>query len=247
MELEADGDGAPQPAPISLAVRVSGTFIIDAAVVVVEGAGGAGSGVDQALPPPQGSMLAGRALAIDAVDAAGAWGLGGGGALMLKAELSSCCGDEMTGGGDGDATAAGAGGGDDRPNRSFDRDDDGGGFGLVGGGEAKPPNPESNPLEEIDVVRDWGLAGGMVGEVRLSNKLPPPPVEMVGEEILGAAGVDFAKLVRLAKGEGFSAGFGGGGDVVDGKLNPLNASVRPPTEEADCGGGDARSPNEVVR
>jgi hypothetical protein len=31
----------------------------------------------------------------------------------------------------------------------------------------------------------------------------------VGEEILGAAGVDFmlAKFVRLAKGDGFSAGF----------------------------------------
>lgn len=83
--------------------------------------------------------------------------------------------------------------------------------------------------------------------MRLSNKLPPPPAEAVGEETLGAAGVDLAKLVRLAKGEGFSAGFGGGGDVVEGKLNPLNASVRPPIEEADCGGGLARSPNEEVR
>lgn len=49
--------GAPQPPPMSLAVKVSGTFIIDA----VDGAAGAGpgvgSGVLQALPP-QGSMLA---------------------------------------------------------------------------------------------------------------------------------------------------------------------------------------------
>jgi hypothetical protein len=57
-----------------------------------------------------------------------------------------------------------------------------------------------------------------------------------------------AKLVKLAKGEGFSAGLEGGGEVVDGKLSPLKASVSPPKlEDADCGAGDAKSPNEDWR
>lgn len=54
------------------------------------------------------------------------------------------------------------------------------------------------------------MAAGIVGEARLSNKLPPPlPADAVGEETFGAAGEDFlvAKLVRLANGEDFSAGF----------------------------------------
>ena len=74
-----------------------------------------------------------------------------------------------------------------------------------------------------------------MGEVRLSNKLPPL-ADAVGDEIFGAAGGDFlvAKLVRLAKGDGFSAGFGGG-EVADGKLSPLKASVKPPILD-DAGG-----------
>lgn len=37
--------------------------------------------------------------------------------------------------------------------------------------------------------------------------------------------------------------------MVDGKLSPLKASVRPPMldDDAECGGGEARSPNEEVR
>lgn len=71
----------------------------------------------------------------------------------------------------------------------------------------------------------------------------------MGDVILGAAGLDFAlaKVVKLAKGEGFSAGLEGG-EVVEGKLSPLNASVNPPKlEDDDCGAGDAKSPNEDSR
>lgn len=125
----------------------------------------------------------------------------------------------------------------------------GGGFGLEGGGDANPPNPESKALDETEALREaWGFAGGNVGEVRLSNRLPPPLLaEAAGEVTLGAAGVAFVllKLVRLANGDGFSACFGGGGDVVDGKLRPLKASVKPPMldDDVDCGGGgDAISP-----
>lgn len=73
----------------------------------------------------------------------------------------------------------------------------------------------------------------------------------MGDETFGAAGGDFlvAKLVRLANGEGFSAGFGGGEVVeVAGKLSPLKASVNPPIfDEDDCGTGEAISPNDGFR
>lgn len=102
------------------------------------------------------------------------------------------------------------------------------------------------------MLRDSGFAGGIVGDVRLSNKPPPAlPVEAAGEVTLGAAGADLelAKFVKPENEDGFSTGFGAGGDV--GKLSPLNASVKPPMldEAADCegGGGEARSPNEGVR
>lgn len=61
------GLGAPQPWPMSLAVKVSGTFIAEE---TFDGAGragsGAGSGVLHALPP-QGSRLADIILAAAAV------------------------------------------------------------------------------------------------------------------------------------------------------------------------------------
>lgn len=67
-----------------------------------------------------------------------------------------------------------------------------------------------------------------MGEVKLSNR--SPLADPTGEVTFGAAGVALVveKLVRLEKGDGFSAGFAGGGEVVEGKLNPLNASVKPP-------------------
>lgn len=144
---------------------------------------------------------------------------------------------------------AGAEGGEERPKRSLDRDDDGGlGFEGWGGGEANPPKPKSCEFEETDVVRDWGLCADSVGEVRLSKR--SPPAEPAGEVTLGAAGVDFVfeKLVRLAKGDGFSAARGGGGDVVEGKVSPLKASVNPPMLfEATGAAGEAMSPKEVLR
>lgn len=153
----ADADGAPQPAPMSLAVRVSGIFIIEEVAGAVAGAG---SGVFHALPPPQGSMLAGRALAMDAVVAdtldlgAGAETGAGAGELRLKAAFNSCCGEVADDASGDDTLAEETGAGEDSPKRSLDNEEDGGGgFGLDGG-DAKLVNPESKPLDEIEVVRD---------------------------------------------------------------------------------------------
>lgn len=92
------------------------------------------------------------------------------------------------------------------------------------------------------------MCADRVGEVKLSNR--SPLAELEGEVTLGAAGVDlvFEKFVRPAKGDGFSTGLTGGGEVVEGKLSPLKASVRPPMFDAAEGGcGEARSPKELVR
>lgn len=91
------------------------------------------------------------------------------------------------------------------------------------------------------------MCADSVGEAKLSNR--SPLAEPEGEVTRGAAGVDFVleKLARLAKGEGFSAGLAGGGEVVVGKLSPLNASVRPPMFDDVEGAGDARSPKELLR
>lgn len=136
------GAGAPQPLLMSLAVKVSGTFIMDAVDVVGAGAGaGVGSGLLQALPP-QGSIIpAAAAVAAGTSGFAGCWGGGErtGGLEILNAELISCCGDDTVGLGG----AAGARGGEERPKRSFESDDDGG-LGLgCGGGDENPPNPRS--------------------------------------------------------------------------------------------------------
>jgi hypothetical protein len=100
----------------------------------------------------------------------------------------------------------------------------------------------------MEVFRVWGFCAGIVGEVRLSNR--SPLAEPEGEVTLGAAGVDLAppKLVRLENGEGFAGGCAGGGDVADGKVRPLNASVRPPMfEDVDGAVGEAMSPKELSR
>lgn len=89
-EVAPGEDGAPQPAPMSLAVSVSGTFIM----LEVDEAAAAGSGVLHSLPP-QGSTL-GIMLATETVDVevtgfgAGAGAGAGAGLLRLKADLSSC-------------------------------------------------------------------------------------------------------------------------------------------------------------
>lgn len=250
LDTVLDAAGAPQPAPMSLAVNVSGTFIIEAAVEE-EGAAGAGSGVLHALLP-QGSIFAENILVtVDVVADTSGFGAGGGSGLeRLKAELKSCCVDVQLGGcGAGFA----AGGGElASPNGSLDTEDDGGGFGFAGA-DLKLENPKSRPLEEIDEVRGWGLGrGGLEGVVRLSNRLPPL-MEEVREVTWGAAGVDLAlvKGDRFAKGDGFSVGFCGGCDgVLDGgKLSPLKASVNPPKldDDVDWAGSVVRSPKEDVR
>lgn len=229
---------------------------------------GSGSGALHASfpPPPHGSMLGGSMLALTAgvetvaVSGCGL-GAGGGDGLRLKADFISSCGDR-TGGGAAAAAAVAVvlveGGGDARPKRSSEADgpEEKGLLGCAGAGagagDAKSVKPKSCP-KEIESLRDWGLGDEvLVGEVRLSNKLALPAAEAVGEETFGAAGGDLAlaKLVRLANGEGFSAGFDGGGELVEGMVNPLNASVKPPMfdEEAPEGAGaDAISPKEGAR
>jgi hypothetical protein len=233
---------------MSFGVKVSGIFIIDA----VEGAGTAGegarSGVLQALPP-HGSLPADIMLAAAAVAALGAGTLGAGGwiggAEILNADFISCWGEVAVDLG-GETIDADAVGGEESPNKSFERDEDGG-FGLAVG-EVNPPNPKSCPFEDMEVVRDWGLGADMVGEAKLSKKSPLMGCE--GDVTLGAAGVDLAppKDARLENAEGLSTGLAGGGDVVVGKLSPLKASVRPPIfDEAEGGAGEAISPNELPR
>lgn len=129
-------DAAPQPVPMSLAVRVSGTFIIEA-VDVTGGSEGAGSGVVHALSP-QGSMVDERRLVAVAVvlvtsvvgtnDGSGF----GSGLERLKADLKSCSGDVwLAGWGVGLDGGAGV---VPRPNGSKDRDDGGGEAGFAGAG-----------------------------------------------------------------------------------------------------------------
>lgn len=251
----------PHPEPTSLAVSFSGTFIMDAVEGCAAGTG-SGSGALHALPPPppQGSMLEESMLALTAgvetvaVSGCGL-GAGGGEGLRLKADFISSCG-ERTGG--GAVAVLVGGGGDARPKRSSEADgpEDKGLLGCgaagAGAGEAKSVKPRSCPKEN-ESLRDWGLGDAVpVGEVRLSNKLELPAAEAVGEETFGAAGGDLilAKLARLANGEAFSAGFDGGGEAVDGMVNPLNASVRPPMfDEPPAGGAgaDAISPKEGAR
>lgn len=80
---------APQPAPTSLAVSVSGSFIIEDGL---EGAGaaGSGSGVLHAFEP-HGSIAAGLRLGMEVVVLTGLGGSAGLGAglLRLNAELRS--------------------------------------------------------------------------------------------------------------------------------------------------------------
>lgn len=87
LDAEADEE-APQPAPTSLAVSVSGSFIIEEGW---EAGGAAGSGSLQAFEP-QGSMAAELRLAMGAAVltgcGGGAAGLGAG-LLRLNAELRS--------------------------------------------------------------------------------------------------------------------------------------------------------------
>lgn len=142
----------------------------------------------------------------------------------MNADFISCWGDVTVDLG-GDTVDGDVRGGEESPNKSFERDEEGG-LGLTVG-EVNPPNPKSCPFEDTEAVRDWGFGADMVGEAKLSNKSPRADPE--GDVTFGAAGVDLAppKDARLENAEGFSAGLAGGGEVVVGKLKPLKASVRP--------------------
>lgn len=168
-DLAADAAGAPHPLPMSLAVNVSGTFIM------VDGAGAAaGSGVLQA-SLPQASMLLEKTLDVVAAIGLGAGAGAGAGAGLerLKIELRSA---------DGEDTALGGGevvvvrGEDDRPNKSLE-EFAAGGFGFEAG-VAVLVKPKPRPLDEMEVAR-CGCGFGAVLDVRLSNN--PPPVDILGE------------------------------------------------------------------
>lgn len=124
----------------------------------VEAAGAAGegarSGVLQALPP-HGSRLPDIIFAAAAVAALGAGTLGAGGwiggAEILNADFISYWGEVAVDLG-GETVDFDATGGEESPNRSLERDDEGG-FGLAVG-EVNPPNPKSCPPEDTEVVRD---------------------------------------------------------------------------------------------
>ncbi|KAL7354300.1 hypothetical protein ACKS0A_10626 [Histoplasma ohiense] len=85
-------------------------------------------------------------------------------------------------------------------------------------------------------------------EFGIESKNPPPLSG--GEEIFGAVFGDLGGLKdpRFENASNFS---GGGGDVVDGKLNPLKASVSSPNASdcdlACCCGWGENDPNEVLR
>lgn len=165
-------EGAPQPAPTSFAVRVSGTFIMEAGDAVAAAPAGSGSGVLHAFPPPHGSMVEERMLAVtvgvDTLDGSGlgsGLGAGGGDGFRLNADFISSWGDamDMVGGGGGGAAVVVVGG-DDRSKRSSEADRTGG-CGLLccccglcgggcGGGDAKPVKPMSCPREENESLRD---------------------------------------------------------------------------------------------
>lgn len=87
--LDAVGE-APQPAPTSLAVSVSGSFIIEEGWEGAGAAAGSGSGVLQAFEP-HGSIAAGLRPGIEVVVLTGLGGSAGLGAglLRLNAELRS--------------------------------------------------------------------------------------------------------------------------------------------------------------
>ena len=202
--FDAGGDvtGADQSRPTSFAVKVSGTFIIEVAVVDDVGGAGSGgsSGTFHALPP-HSSMLGGSILAtVEVVVETLGFGSGSGGSGldMLKAAFKSFSGlDQLgargAGGGIGgrgssipngslgtDAGCGVGGRGSSSPNGSLETD--GGGGAAVGVAEAKPVKSESNPFDEVDGARacgagrDDGLAGG--GDAILSKMLPPLTEEL---------------------------------------------------------------------
>lgn len=70
---------------------------------------------------------------------------------MLNADFISCWGEVAVDLG-GETVDVDAAGGEESPNRSLERDDEGG-LGLAVG-EVKPPNPKSCPPEDTEVVRD---------------------------------------------------------------------------------------------
>lgn len=212
----------PQPPPRSLAVNVSGTFIMEEVCCGAAGAGGeAGSFVLQALLPPQGSipenifgvLLVTTGAAFDS----GCCGCGFDERLKTEDILPWLGGDVM-GGGEVVVVAAGD---DIRSNISLEE---------LGGAAVDFFDPMVAPImSKLSPVVIEGLeaCGGFVSTFwgGSSNRLPPP-LDKVGEVNFGAAGGDFG-LVRVSKLEKLDC-FCVGGDVVEGKLKPLKASVKPP-------------------
>ena len=189
-----DVEGSGHPEPISFAVKVSGTFIIEAAVVDDDGgaagSGSGGSGVLHALPPHSSMPATGSMFA--RLEAAGVMlglvsGGGGSGLEMLKAVFKSASGLAAQPDACGAVCGADCGAGDmgsSTPNGSADRDEDAGGVGkAMGLAEAKLVKSESMPLDENDGARGWGAGGGLGarGGDAIRSKILPPLTEEVRE------------------------------------------------------------------
>lgn len=214
------GTGAPHPLPTSLAVRVSGTFIVEDICF----AGWAGSGAPHALPP-QGSIALVESMFVTLEVLTGgdvAVGFGGGGEERLKMESMLDCWGACAGAAVG-AGGEAIGGGEERKSKA-DVD-------VLGGAAGDFAEPRVAPIrsklfpEEIEVfLVCWSFGPNSDGA---ESKNPPPLSAEEGEVSLGIAGGDFG-LVRVSNAEKLDC-FAAEADAVveDGNFKPLNASVRP--------------------
>lgn len=235
----------PHPAPTSFAVSVSGTFIMED----VWGGGDVVSFEPHAFPP-QGFIALVESIFIALLDvvAGGDFAVGCWGEDKLKTEfVEAWVGAAVV---VVVVLVVVVGGGDEkRSNISLDE---------LGGAAGAFAEPIVAPIKlrllddemEVVFVRGGGGGGLVTLEGRSSKRLPP--LERPGEVILGGTGGDFgpASASKFEKLDCFCAG----GDVVEGKLRPLKASVSPPKASffgldagCCCSGGEARAPNDDVR
>lgn len=209
--------GAPQP-PISLAVNVSGTFMVVDWALEAE----TGSGVLQASLPHASKLAENMLLTLVVL----ATGCGAGWAERLNMELGSTDGVGV-GLGFGTEVATGVA-------KSKRSPEEGGGGGGTFDTRFVFCEKLMSPWSLDDLEATWPGGLGVTLEEILSKKRPPPR-ELFEGVTLGAARVDLAppRLPRFEKGDGLSCCFLGE-DGVAGKLKPLKASVNPPKFE-DCG------------
>lgn len=168
--------------------------------------------------------------------------------------MLSAGGDEtlLDGGAVGTGAGFDAGAGEEKSSKSPKRSFGGGlaGEGTFGGGGGDCVKAKSRPFDgaRAGAGGDFGCVEGAGG--RLSKKVPP--LKGGGDVTFGADGADLVGMlgVNLLRSENADCCFGGGGgDVVEGKLRPLKAFVKPPKASGcagggDCGGGEAMPPKD---